>query len=37
MAFDLRRLSIIEVGAIAIIVISVAFLAFVGFSIWAEP
>jgi hypothetical protein len=31
-----RRLSIIEVGAIAIIVLSVAVLAFVGFSIWAE-
>jgi hypothetical protein len=32
-----RRLSIIDVAAIAIIVISVAVLAFVGFSIWAEP
>jgi hypothetical protein len=31
-----RRLSIIEVGAITIIVLSVAVLAFVGFSIWAE-
>ena len=32
-----RRLSIIDVAAIAIIVLSVAVLAFVGFSIWAEP
>jgi hypothetical protein len=30
------RLSNIELGAIAVIVLSVAFLAFVGFSIWAE-
>jgi hypothetical protein len=37
MAFDLRRLSVIEVAAIAIIVLSVAVLAFVGFSIFAEP
>jgi hypothetical protein len=37
MAFDLRRLFIIEVAAIAIIVLSVAMIAFVGFSIWAEP
>jgi hypothetical protein len=37
MAFDLRRLSFIEVAAIAIIVLSVAVLAFVGFSIFAEP
>ena len=37
MAFDLRRLSVIEVAAIAIIVLSVAVLAFVGFSILAEP
>jgi hypothetical protein len=37
MAFDPRRLSIIEVAAIAIIVLSVAMIAFVGFSIWAEP
>jgi Tfp pilus assembly protein PilV len=37
MAFDLRRFSIIEVTAIAIIVLSVAVIAFVGFSIWAEP
>jgi hypothetical protein len=36
MAFDLRRLSIVDVTAIAIIVLSVAVLAFVGFSIWAE-
>jgi hypothetical protein len=32
-----KRLSTIEVVAIAIIVLSVAVLAFVGFSIWAEP
>jgi nitrate reductase NapE component len=32
-----RRLSNIEVAAIVIIVLSVAFLAFVGFSIWMEP
>ena len=32
MAFDLRRLSIIEVAAIAIILLSVAMIAFVGFS-----
>jgi hypothetical protein len=31
-----RRLSIIDVAAIAIIILSVAVLAFVGFSIWAE-
>jgi len=37
MAFDLRRLSIIEVAAIGIIVLSAAMIAFVGFSIWAEP
>jgi hypothetical protein len=37
MAFDLRRLSIVEVAAIAIIVLSWAVLAFVGFSILAEP
>jgi hypothetical protein len=37
MAFDLRRLSIIEVAAIAIIVVSLAVIAFVGFSMWAEP
>jgi hypothetical protein len=37
MAFDLKQLSIVEVTAIAIIVLSVAVLAFVGFSIWAEP
>jgi hypothetical protein len=37
MAFDLRRLSIIDVAAIAIIVLSMAVLAFVGFSIWTEP
>jgi hypothetical protein len=37
MAFYLRRLSIIEVAAIAIIVLSVAMIAFVGFSIWTEP
>jgi hypothetical protein len=37
MAFDLRRLSIIEVAAIAIIVVGLAVIAFVGFSIWAEP
>jgi hypothetical protein len=30
------RLTITEVVAIAIIVVSVAVLAFVGFSIWAE-
>jgi hypothetical protein len=32
-----KRFSTIEVAAIAVIVLSVAFLAFVGFSIWAEP
>jgi hypothetical protein len=32
-----RRLSIIDVAAIAIIVLGMAVLAFVGFSIWAEP
>jgi hypothetical protein len=32
-----RRLSTIELAAIAVIVLSVAVLAFVGFSIWAEP
>jgi hypothetical protein len=32
-----RRLSTIDVAAIVIIVLSVAVLAFVGFSIWAEP
>ena len=32
-----KRLSNVEVAAIAIIVISVAVLTFVGFSIWAEP
>jgi hypothetical protein len=37
MAFDLRRFSIIEVAALAIIVLSLAVIAFVGFSIWAEP
>jgi hypothetical protein len=37
MAFDLGRPSIIEVAAIAIVVLSVAVIAFVGFSIWAEP
>jgi hypothetical protein len=37
MALDLRRLSIIDMAAITIIVLSVAVLAFVGFSIWAEP
>jgi hypothetical protein len=37
MAFDLRQLSIIEVAAIAIIVLNVAVITFVGFSIWAEP
>jgi hypothetical protein len=37
MAFDLRRLSIVEVAAIAIIVLGGAVLAFVGFSILAEP
>jgi hypothetical protein len=30
-------LSTIEVAALAIIVLSLAVLAFVGFSIWAEP
>jgi hypothetical protein len=37
MAFDLRRLSIIEVAAIAAIVLSVAVLAYIGFAILAEP
>jgi hypothetical protein len=37
MAFDLRQLSTIDVVAIGIIVLSVAVLAFVGFSIWTEP
>jgi hypothetical protein len=37
MAFDLRRLSIVDVAAIAIIVVSLAVIAFFGFSIWAEP
>jgi hypothetical protein len=32
-----RRLSIIDVAAIAVIVLSVAVLAFIGYSIWAEP
>jgi hypothetical protein len=32
-----RRLSIIEVAALAVIVLSVATLAFILFSIWAEP
>jgi hypothetical protein len=32
-----KRLSTIELAAIVIIVLSVAFLTFVGFSIWAEP
>jgi hypothetical protein len=32
-----RRLSNIEVVAIAIMVLSVAMIAFVAFSIWAEP
>jgi hypothetical protein len=32
-----RRLSTIEVAAMAIIILSVAVIAFVGFSIWAEP
>jgi hypothetical protein len=32
-----RRLSIIDVAAIAIIVLSLSVLVFVGFSIWAEP
>jgi Tfp pilus assembly protein PilV len=32
-----KGLTIIEVAAIAIIVLSVAVLAFIGFSIWAEP
>jgi hypothetical protein len=31
------RLSTIELAAIAVIVLSMAVLAFVGFSIWAEP
>jgi len=34
MAFDLRRLSIIELVAVAIIVLSVAAIAYVGFSMW---
>jgi len=37
MAFDRRQVFNIEVAAIAIIVLSVAMIAFVGFSIWAEP
>jgi hypothetical protein len=37
MARMARRLSIIDVAAIVIIVLSVAVLAFVGSSIWAEP
>jgi hypothetical protein len=36
MAFDLRRLSIVEVAALVIIVLSVALIAYVGFSIWTE-
>jgi hypothetical protein len=32
-----RRLSIIEVAAIAVMIVSVIVIAFVGFSIWAEP
>jgi len=32
-----KRFSTTELVAIAIIVLSVAFLAFVGFSIWTEP
>jgi nitrate reductase NapE component len=32
-----KRFSTIEVAAIVIIILSVAFLAFVGFSIWMEP
>jgi len=32
-----RRLSNIEVAAIAVILLSVAVLAYVGFAIWAEP
>jgi hypothetical protein len=32
-----RRLSIIDVAAIAVIVLSVAVLAYVGFAIWSEP
>jgi hypothetical protein len=37
MAQMANRLSTIEVVAIAIIILSVAVLAFVGFAIWAEP
>jgi hypothetical protein len=37
MPFDPRRVFNLEVAAIAIIVLSLAVLAFVGFSIWAEP
>jgi hypothetical protein len=37
MAIDPKRAFNIEVAAIAIIVLSLAVLAFVGFSIWAEP
>jgi len=32
-----RRLSTIELAAIATIVLSVVVIAFIGFSIWAEP
>ena len=37
MPFDPRRVFNLEVAAIAVIVLSLAVLAFVGFSIWAEP
>jgi hypothetical protein len=36
MAFDLRRLFIIEVVAIALIVLSLASIAYVLFSMWTE-
>jgi type IV secretory pathway TrbD component len=36
MAFDPRRLSIIQVAALVTIVVSLAVIAFFGFSIWAE-
>jgi hypothetical protein len=32
-----KRLSSTEVAAIAVIVLSVAVLAYVGFAIWSEP
>jgi hypothetical protein len=35
--YGVKRVSNIELAAIAVIVLSVAVLAFVRFSIWAEP